>query len=172
MTDGLVLFDTGIGRCGLAWNDLGVAAVQLPERRDALTRARLRGRVPRATEQPAPHEVEQAVSGIVSLLEGDRVDLGFVELDLRGVPPFHRRVYEAARAVPAGATTTYGELAARVHAPRSARAVGQAMAHNPFPIVVPCHRVLSAGGRVGGFSADGGLTTKRKMLAIEGVVLT
>ncbi|HZP27547.1 MAG TPA: MGMT family protein, partial [Acidimicrobiia bacterium] len=91
--------------------------------------------------------------------------------DMHGIPRFHQRVYEAARAVPVGTTVTYGELAARVGSPASARAVGQAMAANPFPIVVPCHRVLSAGGRLGGFSATGGLATKRRMLAIEGVVL-
>jgi methylated-DNA-[protein]-cysteine S-methyltransferase len=172
VTDALLLFDTGIGRCGIAWGDLGVAAVQLPEDRDALTRARLLRRLPRASEAPPPHDVARAVEGIVALLEGERVDLGFVELDLGDVPPFHRRVYDAARAVPAGTTTTYGELAARIHSPRSARAVGQAMARNPFPIVVPCHRVLSSGGKVGGFSANGGLGTKMRMLAIEGVVLS
>jgi methylated-DNA-[protein]-cysteine S-methyltransferase len=123
-------------------------------------------------ETPPPHDVERAVDGIVALLDGEAVDLGFVELDLDGLPPFHRRVYDAVRGVPAGSTVTYGEVAARIHSPGSARAVGQAMARNPFPIVVPCHRVLSAGGRIGGFSANGGLGTKQRMLAIEGVTLT
>ena len=85
-----------------------------------------------------------------------------------GVPEFHRRVYEAARAIPPGNTLSYGDIAKRVGAPGAARAVGQALGRNPFPIVVPCHRVLAAGGKIGGFSAQGGVATKRRMLAIEG----
>jgi methylated-DNA-[protein]-cysteine S-methyltransferase len=94
-----------------------------------------------------------------------------VQLELSGVPPFHRAVYVAARGLEVGHTCTYGELAVCLGVPGAARAVGQALARNPFPLVVPCHRVLAAGGRPGGFSAPGGLSTKARLLEAEGVVL-
>ena len=86
------------------------------------------------------------------------------------MPALARRVYEVARTIPPGATLTYGEIAARLELPGAARDVGQALGRNPFPLVVPCHRVVAAGGRLGGFSARGGAATKRRLLAIEGAI--
>jgi methylated-DNA-[protein]-cysteine S-methyltransferase len=117
-----------------------------------------------------PDVVRVAVAGIVALLGGERRDLAEVGLDFSGVPEFNRRAYEVARVVPPGKTVTYGDIAHRLGMPGSAQAVGQAMGHNPFPIVVPCHRVLAAGGKDGGFSAHGGVQTKRAMLVIEGAI--
>jgi methylated-DNA-[protein]-cysteine S-methyltransferase len=119
-------------------------------------------------ESPPPAAIRRAIVGIRALLAGDHADLSAVPLDFDGVPSFHRRVYEAARGIPPGATLTYGEVAARAGASGAARAVGQALGRNPFPLVVPCHRVLAAGGRLGGFSAPGGVSTKAHLLAIEG----
>jgi methylated-DNA-[protein]-cysteine S-methyltransferase len=168
-TQGFALFDTVIGRCGIAWGARGVTGVQLSEAREPATRARLRQRFPAAREATPPRDVRRALDGITALLRGESSDLSAVALDMDHVPPFHRRVYEAARAIPPGATLSYGEIAARLGAPGSARAVGQALGRNPFAIVVPCHRVLAAGGKVGGFSANGGVTTKLRLLGIEGV---
>ncbi|HEY3064757.1 MAG TPA: methylated-DNA--[protein]-cysteine S-methyltransferase [Methylomirabilota bacterium] len=165
---GFWLFDTAIGRCGIAWGAHGVAGVQLPEAREAATRARVTERFPDATEGTPPPAVQRAVDGIVALLRGESSQLDDVVLDMDGVPPFHRRVYEVARTIPPGATLSYGDVAARMGAAGAARAVGQALGRNPFAIVVPCHRVLAAGGKVGGFSANGGLRTKLRLLAIEG----
>jgi O-6-methylguanine DNA methyltransferase len=168
---GFALFDTAIGPCGVAWGERGVAGVQLPESGERETRARMLHRFPAAGEAPPPPEVQDVVDRIVALLRGEAGDLSAVALDMDGVPTFHRRVYEVARAIPPGVTLTYGDIAARVGAPGAARAVGQALGRNPFPIVVPCHRVLAAGGKIGGFSAQGGVATKRRMLAIEGAQL-
>jgi O-6-methylguanine DNA methyltransferase len=171
MASGFALFDTAIGRCGVAWGERGVAGVQLPEAGARETRARLLQRFPAAAEAAPPPEVQRVIDRIVTLLRGEASDLSAVALDMDQVPAFHRRVYEAARAIPAGMTLSYGDIAARVGAPGAARAVGQALGRNPFPIVVPCHRVLAAGGKIGGFSAQGGVATKRRMLAIEGAQL-
>jgi len=171
MASGFALFDTAIGRCGIAWGGHGVAGVQLPEAGEPETRARMLQRFPAAGEAPPPPEIEQAIERIVALLCGASSDLSAVALDMEHVPAFHRRVYEVARTIPPGTTLSYGDIAARVGAPGAARAVGQALGRNPFPIVVPCHRVLAAGGKIGGFSAQGGVITKRRMLAIEGAQL-
>jgi methylated-DNA-[protein]-cysteine S-methyltransferase len=112
--------------------------------------------------------VQVAVDGIVRLLRGDAVSLADIRLDLERVPPFHRRVYEVARTIPAGSTLTYGDIARRMGVPDQAREVGQALGANPFPLIVPCHRVVAAGGKMGGFSAPGGVATKLRLLAIEG----
>jgi methylated-DNA-[protein]-cysteine S-methyltransferase len=165
---GFALFDTAVGRCGIAWSGRGIAAVQLPEASERSTRAHLLRRLPQALEAPPPPPVKDAIDGIGALLRGEARDLSAVALDLDGVPPFHRRVYELARRIPPGATLSYGEIAARLGAPGSARAVGQALGRNPLAILVPCHRVLAAGGRPGGFSANGGVKTKLRLLAIEG----
>jgi methylated-DNA-[protein]-cysteine S-methyltransferase len=167
-TAGLNLFDTAIGRCGVAWGERGVTGVQLPEANAAATRARLRRRFAAVTEAPAPAYIRAVVEGIVAVLDGEPCDLGGVALDLRGVPPFHRRVYAVARTIPSGRTLAYGEVAARLGDAGAAQAVGQALGRNPFPVVVPCHRVLAAGGGIGGFSAGGGTATKRRMLELEG----
>jgi methylated-DNA-[protein]-cysteine S-methyltransferase len=161
------LFDTPIGRCGIAWGPRGVVGVQLPERGEPETRARLRQRFPDAREAPPPAEVQRALDGIAALLRGDPCDLTAVPLDMTAVPPFHQRVYAMARSIDRGTTLSYGEIATRLGAPGSARAVGQALGRNPFAVIVPCHRVLAAGGKVGGFSATGGITTKLRMLALE-----
>jgi methylated-DNA-[protein]-cysteine S-methyltransferase len=169
---GFFLFDTAVGRCAMAWSERGVVGVQLPEADDRLTTARLLARIPGAArESSPPASVQRAIDGIVALLGGEAVDLSFVALDTDRVPVFDRRVYEAARLIPPGATRTYGEVARQAGARREARAVGQALGRNPFGVVVPCHRVVAADGRLGGFSAHGGVETKRRLLAIEGVAL-
>jgi methylated-DNA-[protein]-cysteine S-methyltransferase len=168
---GFTLFSTAIGTCAIAWDPDGVVLVDLPQGSAASSRDRMVSRLPQANESPPPAEMTQAISSIVALLDGVAVDLADIRLNLRGIPAFRRRVYEAAREVPPGTTVTYGELASRVGHPGSARAVGRALGCNPFPIVVPCHRVIAANGRSGGFSAHGGVTTKLRMLAIEGVGL-
>ena len=162
------LFDTAIGRCGIAWAERGIVGVQLPEAQPAATRTRLRRRFPAAVEAPPSPLVRRAIARVTALLDGEAVDLTDLELDMEQLPPFQRRVYEAARAIPVGATLTYGEIAARIGEPGAARAVGQALGANPFALIVPCHRVLAAGGKPGGFSAPGGVTTKLRLLATEG----
>jgi methylated-DNA-[protein]-cysteine S-methyltransferase len=164
---GFTLFDTAIGRCGIAWSRRGVAGVQLPEGGERETRARLRRRFPDARESAPPASVRRALAGIVALLRGEASRLDEVTLDLEGVPPFHRRVYEVARTIPPGTTLSYGEVAARMGAPGAAREVGQALGRNPFAIIVPCHRVLAANGKVGGFSARGGVRTKLRLISGE-----
>ncbi|MGH7304309.1 MAG: methylated-DNA--[protein]-cysteine S-methyltransferase [Candidatus Rokuibacteriota bacterium] len=166
---GFVLFDTPIGACGIAWGDRGVVGVRLPEGSEAAGRARLEREFPDARESPPPPPVRRALESIVALLSGEARDLSFVELDMRQVPPFHRRVYEVARTIPPSATLTYGEIARHLGEPGAARDVGSALAQNPFAIVVPCHRVLAANGKLGGFSAHGGIRTKLRLLSIEGV---
>jgi O-6-methylguanine DNA methyltransferase len=165
---GFALFDTAVGRCSIAWSERGVVGVHLPDVGDAEMRARVLRRFPGAREASPPTTVRAAIDGIGALLRGEASDLSKVALDMDRVPPFHRRVYEAARAIAPGATLSYGEVAARIGAPAAARAVGQALGRNPFAIVVPCHRVLAAGGKSGGFSATGGVTTKLRLLSIEG----
>lgn len=162
------VFDTAIGRCAIAWNEHGIARVQLPETSDALTCARLLRHLPDATRAEPPERQRQAIARIRALLSGERDDLADLKLDLHEVPPFHRRVYELVRSIGPGRTMTYGEVAARLGDPAAARAVGQALGDNPFAPIVPCHRVLAAGGRPGGFSAAGGVATKLRMLEIEG----
>jgi methylated-DNA-[protein]-cysteine S-methyltransferase len=167
-TLGFALFDTAIGRCGIAWSERGVAGIQLPEAHELETRRRVLRRFPGARDAAPPPHVQRALDGVVALLRGEASDLSAVALDMDGVPSFHRRVYEVARTIPPGATLSYGDIATRLGARGAARAVGQALGRNPFAIVVPCHRVLAAGGKVGGFSANGGTTTKLRLLAIEG----
>jgi methylated-DNA-[protein]-cysteine S-methyltransferase len=165
------LFETAIGPCAVAWSDLGLTGVQLPEASEAATRRRISLRAGDPIVQAAPAWVKEATGLLVRHLEGAPQDLRGIRLDMSDVPPFHARVYEASRHVEPGQTIGYGELAARAGSPGGSRAVGQAMARNPFPLVVPCHRVLAAGGKPGGFSAYGGEETKRKILALEGVRL-
>src|SRR5438046_10248586 len=165
---GFALFDTTIGRCGIAWGARGISGVQLPEASEAKTRARLMQRYARAREAAPPAEVQRAIEAIAALLDGEPKDFCAVALDMDGIAEFDRRVYEAARAIPAGATLSYGELAARLGERALAREVGEALGRNPFPIVVPCHRALGPAGKVDGFFAKGGVSRKLRLLAMEG----
>jgi methylated-DNA-[protein]-cysteine S-methyltransferase len=168
MTDqGFTLFDTAIGPCAIAWREGRIAGIGLPERTPSHTRARMARRWPDAVEHAPPPAVQVVVDDIVALLKGEARDLSAVALDLADVPEFNRRVYDVARTIPPGATLTYGDIATRLGVPKEAREVGQALGRNPFPIIVPCHRVLAADGRSGGFSANGGVDTKMRMLSIE-----
>ena len=162
------LFDTAIGRVAIAWNQRGVVAVQLPGSTESRTRARIMHMFAGASEASPPIAVAGAIERITTLLSGEPVDLSGVVLDETNVPEFQRRVYEIARTIPPGHTLTYGDIATRLGDPAVARAVGQALGENPFPIVVPCHRVLAANGKLGGFSAPGGTATKLTLLRIEG----
>ena len=162
------VFDTAIGACGIAWGERGITGTWLPDRDSASPRRRISRRIPQARPADPAGEVRRAIDGIVALLSGAPGDLSRVRLDLEAVPAFHRRVYEVTRGIPAGQTLTYGEIARRLGDPAQARAVGQALGANPFPILIPCHRVLAAGGRTGGFSAPGGVSTKLRLLEIEG----
>jgi methylated-DNA-[protein]-cysteine S-methyltransferase len=171
-TSAFALFDTAIGRCGIAWSERGIAAVQLPEHDDQATRSRLLNGCPGAAEGTPPPSVREVIDGMTRLFLGEPVDLTNAVLDSDAVPEFHRRVYDVARTIPPGETLTYGDIAARLGDTGLARAVGQALGRNPFPIIVPCHRVLAANGQLGGFSAAGGPLTKRRLLTIEGALRT
>jgi methylated-DNA-[protein]-cysteine S-methyltransferase len=161
------IFDTAIGACALAWAADGIVAVQLPERDRTATRSRIERRLGEAREALAPPGVQLAIADMRRLLRGDIVDLSRVALDMTRLADFDRRVYEAARTIGPGKTSIYGEIAILIGEPGAARAVGQALGRNPYPIVVPCHRVLAAGGKIGGFSAHGGRVTKLRLLTIE-----
>jgi methylated-DNA-[protein]-cysteine S-methyltransferase len=167
MTQGFALFETPIGLCGLAWGESGLVGAQLPEAAPGAAWARLRRRYPDAVEGPPPLAVQRTIERINDLLAGGRDDLVDVDLDFSIVAPFNRRVYEIARAIPPGETSTYGQIAKAMNEPGAARAIGKALGENPWPIIVPCHRVLGADGRSGGFSAPGGVETKARMLTIE-----
>jgi methylated-DNA-[protein]-cysteine S-methyltransferase len=165
---GFALFDTALGRCAVAWGARGILGVQLPEAHDGLIRSRMKRRFAGSGEAVPPPAVRRAIDAIVALLAGRPADLSGVALDMERTPEFDRRVYAIARGIGPGATLGYGEVAARLGDPALARAVGQALGRNPFAIVVPCHRVLAADGRLGGFSARGGAATKQRLLLIEG----
>jgi methylated-DNA-[protein]-cysteine S-methyltransferase len=165
---GFALFDTAIGMCALAWGPQGLVGVQLPaDEGEPATRARMRRRFAQLHESPPDETAQRAVVAIQGLLQGVRDDLMHIELDMRGVSAFHQRIYAIARRIPPGQTRTYGEIAQELGDKTLSRAVGQAMGLNPFAPVVPCHRVLAAGNKPGGFSAGGGALTKLRMLAIE-----
>jgi methylated-DNA-[protein]-cysteine S-methyltransferase len=169
MTDqNFALFDTAIGVCAIAWGPRGIHSVQLPMGSEEKTRARVRQRHGEIAQAQPPVAVQRAIDRIVALLAGQSDDLMDIELDLDDVPAFHRGVYDIARTIPPGQTMTYGDIAKRLGGVELAREVGQALGRNPCPIVVPCHRVLAAGNKPGGFSANGGVVTKLKMLEIEG----
>jgi methylated-DNA-[protein]-cysteine S-methyltransferase len=163
-----VLFDTTIGRCAIAWGPQGIVGLKLPERSDEALRARMRRHHPDAKEEAAPLEVKAVIEDIQRLLAGEERDLSSVALDMSRVADFDKRVYTEARSIPPRETLTYGDIADRLGDASLSRAVGQALGRNPFAIIVPCHRVIAAGGKSGGFSAVGGVETKRKLLEIEG----
>ncbi len=160
-------FETAIGRCGIAWGPDGVTRTALPAAKPGELERWLGREGARAAEPPP--EIAVAIAAISNLLAGGAPTLQDIRLDLTGIEELDRRIYARAREVLPGQTRSYGEIAADLGDPMLARAVGQAMAKNRFPIIVPCHRVLAAGGRAGGFSAPGGLATKRRILAIESV---
>jgi methylated-DNA-[protein]-cysteine S-methyltransferase len=167
---GYTVFDTTVGRCGIAWGEAGIASVHLPEIREIETRRRMLRQYPQARELRPPPEVEIAIDSIVAVLRGQPCDFADVVLDMRDVTPFNRRVYEVVRAIPRGETTTFAEIAKRLGASGAFQAVERAMARNPFTIIVPCHRVLPAAGETGGICANGGVITKRRLLALEGAL--
>jgi methylated-DNA-[protein]-cysteine S-methyltransferase len=167
---GYSVFDTGIGRCGIAWSDAGVIGVQLPEAREIETRRRLFQLYPEAREMRAPLNVEIAIEGMVALLRGQPADFAEIVLDMNGIPTFNRRVYELTRNIPWGETRTYGEIAAQLRASGAAHSVAQAIGKNPFMLIVPCHRVLEAGSYADRISPNGGSISKRRLLSIEGAI--
>jgi methylated-DNA-[protein]-cysteine S-methyltransferase len=167
---GYTVFDTTVGRCGIAWGEAGIASVHLPEVREIETRRRMLRQYPQARELRPPPEVEIAIDGIGALLRGQPCDFADVILDMRDVTPFNRRVYECARAIPRGETTTFAEVAKRLGNSGAFPAVERALARNPFTIIVPCHRVLPAAGETGGICANGGVITKRRLLSLEGAL--
>ena len=162
------LFETAIGTCGIVWTARGVCGLQLPEKDAAATRARVQRRHPTAVEAAPPPAIRRAIDGIVALLAGEKRDLTDIKVDDDGQAEFNKRVYAIARKIPPGQTMSYGEIAERLGDKTLARAVGQAMGENPTPIIMPCHRVLAAGGKTGGFSAPGGVVTKLQLLTNEG----
>jgi methylated-DNA-[protein]-cysteine S-methyltransferase len=164
---GFCVFESAIGWCGIAWNGTGIAGVQLPLRDAAATATCMRRRFPQFAQADAGPEVATVIARLQAMLEGKRDPMLDVPLDMSDIPPFQQRVYAITRAIPPGRTLTYGEVAERAGDPGAARAVGQAMGHNPFAPVVPCHRVLAAHNGAGGFSADGGVATKLRLLQIE-----
>jgi methylated-DNA-[protein]-cysteine S-methyltransferase len=167
---GYVIFDTAIGRCGVAWSHAGIVGMQLPEAREIDTRRRLYRLYPEARELPPPPNIALAIEGIVASLRGQASDLTDVTLDMEGIPPFNRRVYDLARAIPRGETRTYQEVASALRTSGALHSVAQAIGKNPFMIIVPCHRVLeTAGGYDDRMSPYGGTISKRHLLSIEGV---
>lgn len=165
------LFETPIGTCGIAWDEAGLVGIQLPEDSEPATQTRLRRRWPASSQSAPPVEVQRVIQSILRLLESGRAEFGSAQLNLEGVPEFNRKVYQITQAIPPGEVLTYGEIAQRLGDPLLARAVGQAMGQNPLPLVIPCHRVVAAGGKPGGFSGGMGRETKLRLLRIEGAVL-
>ncbi|MGJ5181989.1 methylated-DNA--[protein]-cysteine S-methyltransferase [Bradyrhizobium oligotrophicum] len=165
------LFETAIGTCAIACGPRGINAVQLPMGGVDKTRLRMQQRYAGIAEAEPPQHVQRVMTRIKALLAGQPDDLADIDLDLDGVSAFQRGVYDIARRIPPGRTLTYGDIAKQLGGVALSREVGQALGRNPCPIVVPCHRVLAAGNKPGGFSANGGVDTKLKMLAIEGAAV-
>lgn len=164
------IFETAGGFCGIAWNDVGITRFQLPTKSAEATERLIRRRLPEAEPGEPMPMVTDAIAAVRRYFAGEETDFSDFELDLGDQQPFFRQIYAAARRVGYGHTTTYGTLARELGAgPEAARDVGQAMAQNPVALIIPCHRVLAAGGKVGGFSAPGGAAAKRRMLKLEGV---
>jgi methylated-DNA-[protein]-cysteine S-methyltransferase len=165
-----LIFETAGGFCGIAWNSVGITHLQLPTKSAPATERMLLRRVRDSMPGDPTPEIVEAIAAVKRYFEGERTDFSGFELDLNDQDAFCKRIYATARKVGWGQTTTYGTLAHEAGAgPEAARDVGQAMARNPVPLVIPCHRVLAAGGKVGGFSAPGGAAAKLRMLALEGV---
>jgi methylated-DNA-[protein]-cysteine S-methyltransferase len=165
-----LIFETAGGFCGIAWNNVGITRFQLPTKSAAATERILLGRIPAAKPSAPTPQVAEAIAAVKRYFAGEETDFSGFELDLGEQDPFFGQIYAAARRVRWGHTTTYGALAKELGArPEAARDVGQAMARNPVALIIPCHRVLAAGGKVGGFSAPGGSAAKIRMLELEGV---
>jgi methylated-DNA-[protein]-cysteine S-methyltransferase len=165
-----LIFETAGGFCGIAWSQAGILRFQLPTKSAEATEHLLLRRLPEAQPGTPTPDVQEAVSEVRRYFDGDATDFSRFRLDLEGQEPFFREIYDAARRIPWGETTTYGALAKALGAgPEAARDVGQAMAKNPVALIIPCHRVLAAGGKIGGFSAPGGANSKARMLELEGV---
>lgn len=160
------VFDTPIGPCGVAWSEHGLTRLQLPASSRSATEKRL---ALAARPETPPSSVEQVIADLQRYLTGTKIEFSSVTLALPDVAPFHRQVYDAARSVGWGRTASYGDLARQIGAPAEAREVGQALARNPVAIIVPCHRIVTSDGKIGGFSAPGGASTKERLLALEGV---
>jgi methylated-DNA-[protein]-cysteine S-methyltransferase len=167
-TTHFTLFATPIGTCSLVWQGDKVVGLRLPEASPAASRARIERRWTGAEEQAPPPAIQVVIDRVLKLLAGEKTDLSDVPLYFGESPDFHKRAYAIARTIPPGQTMTYGEIAKRLGEPHESREVGQAMGKNPIAIIMPCHRVLGADGKMGGFSANGGVATKRRILEIEG----
>lgn len=167
---GYTIFETSVGRCGIAWGDSGIVGVRLPEARELETRRRLLQQFPEAREVRPPTGVVSAIDAIVALLRGEPSDITAATLDMSALPPFNRRVYDALRMIPRGETRTYAEIASRLGVSGAVHAVGQAVARNPFAILVPCHRALPAAGQTGGIAGNGGIVTRFRLLSLEGAL--
>jgi methylated-DNA-[protein]-cysteine S-methyltransferase len=165
---GYALFETALGACALAWSEAAIVGVRWPDANPATSRARLAQAYPGAVEAEPPAFVQAAMEAVARLLTGEKVEMADTPLDFGDAPDLHLRIYEVVRRIPPGKTLTYGEVARAIGEPHAAQAVGQAMGRNPCPIIMPCHRVLGADGKIGGFSAPGGAATKRRLLDIEG----
>jgi methylated-DNA-[protein]-cysteine S-methyltransferase len=166
------VFASPIGRCAVAWTSRGIIGLELPSGSPEGPGDRFVRRWGAARRAKPPVSIQKAIDAIVALLRGRKRSLQNLALDLDAIGPFGRKVYEAARGIPPGTTLTYGELAERIGSPGAARAVGRALAQNPIPVIVPCHRVVGARGKLVGFSASGGVATKRRLLDIEGAQLS
>jgi methylated-DNA-[protein]-cysteine S-methyltransferase len=170
--DSYAVFETALGFCGIAWSADGVTRFQLPTKSADATERLLLRRMSGGKAAEPPSDIVGVIETVRRYFEGGEVDFSDLTLDLDGQDDLFRQIYAAARRLQWGHTTTYGALAKEIGAdPRLARDVGQAMAKNPIPLIIPCHRVLAAGGKVGGFSAPGGAASKVRMLELEGVVL-
>ena len=162
------LFNTAVGRCAILWRGEKLTGVLLPSSSDEATRVAVKRRAPDATESSPPPFVQTAIDGITRLCAGEPVTFDAASLDRGAIEPFANRVYDILLGVPPGETTTYGAIAEALGDKTLSRAVGAALGANPFPVIIPCHRVTAAGGKMGGFSAPGGSDTKRRLLEIEG----
>jgi methylated-DNA-[protein]-cysteine S-methyltransferase len=169
---GYAVFDTAIGRCGIAWSEAGISGVQLPEAREIETRRRLFRFFPDARELRPPDTVEATIEGIVAALRGENHDFPDIMLDISGLPKFNLSVYAYTRAIPRGETRNYQEVATALRASGAVHSVAQALAKNPFMIIVPCHRVLEAGNTADKTAQHGGVISKRRLLGIEGIRLS
>ena len=167
------IFETAIGWCGIAWHEMGIVRFTLPTSSEASAERLMLRRMPEITRAEPPAEVEKTIADAQRYFAGEEIDFSHVRLDLGQQDAFFAKVYDVVRRLGWGKATTYGAVAKQLGAgPEAARDVGQAMANNPIPLIVPCHRVLAAGKKIGGFSAPGGSDTKRRMLEMEGVEVT